>query len=76
VEAPVIKIEKWMVGEDPAIHIYHMEITAYKAVWTETWGSRELLNTFLRGFRAGYQIMGVYIPDPDIPTEAKPWPVK
>jgi len=70
-KAPDTKVRKLMAGDDPEIPIYHVELSNDSGMWTETWGSEELLRAFLRGVQAGCSMFGVYVPAVEIPTQAE-----
>lgn len=54
VEARAIK-----AGEDPQITIFHVSIDDGKRGWTDTLGSRELLQAFLKGITATLAFTGL-----------------
>lgn len=51
-------VRRLAAGDDPAIEIYHVELSRESAVWTETFGSKEQLGCFLKGLRAAAGMMG------------------
>lgn len=72
VKPPMIVVEALSVGDDPSIVIYHVTLEQppgdpNEGIFTETLGSRELLNAFLRGCQAMGTMLGHHIPDPEIP---------
>jgi len=50
------------VGEDPSIVIFHVSIEDTRegdqGIWTDTFGSKDLLNAYLRGIEAGAVMIG------------------
>lgn len=46
------------VGDDPSIEIYHVELSHKDGIWTETFGSKEQLNAFMRGLEAASGMVG------------------
>lgn len=51
-------VQPLTVGDDPEIEIYHVELSHEGGMWTETFGSKELLDAFLKGLRAASGMMG------------------
>lgn len=66
-EKPLITVTARQTDDDPPITVYHVEIIHRGGSWDATYGSRELLDAFPNGVRAGCGILGVYISDPEIP---------
>ena len=58
-----ISVRKQVVGEDPTVEIYHVELSTGRGVWTETFGHESHLHAFLRGVEAGLGVMGIFIPE-------------
>lgn len=68
-EPPEIQITKHRAGIDPAISVFHVVLTHGGGSWSETWGSKEQLEAFIKGITAGCGMLNVYLPAPGIPTE-------
>ena len=67
---PTVKVEKMEVRHEdyPSLHIYLVLIEDESGVWQETFGTKELLQAFLRGFRAGsYVVAGIHMEEVEIP---------
>jgi len=63
-----IDIKPVKVGNDPSITIFHVTIRSERGIWTESWGSRELLEAFLQGVKAALSFTEVgHIEIPPIP---------
>ncbi len=71
---PKVEVRKYVVPLDPPIYIFHVEIFNDEGTWSETWGSQHHLDIFLRGVRAALGVIGVYIPDPEIPENVEQLP--
>lgn len=53
----VLEVRKYMAGDDPAIPIFHTEVThSVRGLWTQTFGSVGALNIYLRGLQT---ILGI-----------------
>ncbi len=52
---------------DPPFSFWRVELTNDEGVWTEAFGSEDMLRAFLRGFTAACSFSGVYFPQPEIP---------
>lgn len=64
---PKITIKSIEVGQDPSITIYEVELQSESGIWRETYGTRELVEAFLRGVKAAYGINQELITTPDLP---------
>ncbi|MBI2054981.1 MAG: hypothetical protein HYT39_02690 [Candidatus Sungbacteria bacterium] len=63
-----IRIRRYRVNLDPEIDIFHVEVERDGGVWEETCPTREHLDMFIKGVRAGVE---GYIPYPEIPETAE-----
>src|SRR3989344_1085908 len=66
-----ITIEKYRIHLDPEVCVYHVEVARGDGVWEETCPTREHLEMFLQGVRAGCES---YVTLPEIPERAEPLP--
>lgn len=53
-----VEIRSLTVGDDPSIEIYHVELSHETGRWTETFGSKEQLDAFMKGLRASAGMIG------------------
>lgn len=66
-----ITVKKYHVPLDPPVDVYHVEVSRGDGVWEETCPTRENLQMFLQGVRAGCES---YVALPEIPEHAEPLP--
>lgn len=58
-----VEVRPLTVGDDPSIEIYHVELSHETGIWTETFGSKEQLEAFLKGLRAASGMVGFSLED-------------
>lgn len=73
-KTPKIVIKKYGVDLEPPFCVYHAEISTNDCAWEEAFGALDHLKIFLKGVRIGLDIIGVHVPEPEIPQEAEPLP--
>ena len=66
-----ITIKKYRVHLEPPVDVYHVAVARGDGVWEETCPTREHLQMFLQGVRAGCE---GYPAIPEIPEHAEPLP--
>lgn len=54
----LVSVEAMTVGDDPPIQIYHVELSHGNGIWTETFGSKEQLDAFMKGLQAASGMAG------------------
>jgi hypothetical protein len=67
VKAPVMIVTAHRVEGDPPFSFWRVEITDENGVWTEAFGSEDVLRAFVRGLEAGCSFFGAHFRTPEIP---------
>lgn len=69
-----VQITPHEVDLDPSVMVFNVILEnkgdGVRGVWSETWGTKGELHAFLRGVRAGCNMAGGHLQEPQIPWEA------